>query len=233
MSVEVERKFIFTDETLKILEKTAACVSQKEFHDEYFDTTNFSLTLQDFWLRKRKGCWELKCPMCRGQSKLEELCTRYREITDVTEIQQCVREVLQDSKSSLDIEAKKKKTDDDVQSQNQVVTADGRSTHQDETWLNDMDLKCFAEFTTVRRSFSLKEDGVQVDLDQADFGYNVGEIEVLVKEDRDVQSALEKIENAAQKLGLTGNQKTPGKMHVFLRRYLPSHYDALRKAHIL
>uniref|UniRef100_A0AAV2L5P9 CYTH domain-containing protein n=1 Tax=Knipowitschia caucasica TaxID=637954 RepID=A0AAV2L5P9_KNICA len=90
-----------------------------------------------------------------------------------------------------------------------------------------------AEFTTVRRSFSLKEDGVQVDLDQADFGYNVGEIEVLVKEDRDVQSALEKIENAAQKLGLTGNQKTPGKMHVFLRRYLPSHYDALRKAHIL
>ncbi|XP_072306611.1 thiamine-triphosphatase isoform X2 [Eucyclogobius newberryi] len=227
MSVEVERKFICTDETLKILEKTAVCVGQREFHDQYFDTAHFALTLQDFWLRKRKGCWELKCPMIRGQSKVEELCTRYREITNLTEIQQRVREVLKERGSpQLAEKSKTQKKDEVVGSQSQTVTTD-------ETWLSDLDLKCFAEFTTVRRSFTLKEDGVQVDLDQANFGYSVGEIEVLVTEDRDVQSALEKIEKASQKLGLTGNQKIPGKMDVFLQKYTPMHYDALMKAHIL
>ncbi|KAK7877237.1 hypothetical protein WMY93_032056 [Mugilogobius chulae] len=231
MSVEVERKFICSDETLSILEKTAVCVGQREFHDQYFDTESFALTLQDFWLRKRKGSWELKCPMSRSQSKVEEaLCTRYREITDVNEIQQIVREVLGDGGSpQFDKKAKKQKTDEVVTSQSQ--TTDDPKTHDDETWPSDMNLKCFAAFTTVRRSFTLEEDGVQVDLDQADFGYNVGEIEVLVTEEKDVQSALEKIEKAAQKLGLTGNRKIPGKMNVFLQRNLPKHYDALMKAH--
>ncbi|KAJ0059912.1 hypothetical protein NL108_015534, partial [Boleophthalmus pectinirostris] len=199
------------------------CVGQHEFHDQYFDTASFALTLQDFWLRKRKGSWELKCPVSRGQSKVEALCTRYREITDLAEIQLRVREVIKDHGST---QPRNQKTDEVVDSQTQTVS-------EEETWLCDMNLKCFAEFTTVRRSFTLKEDGVQVDLDQADFGYNVGEIEVLVSEGRDVQSALEKIEKAAQKLGLTGNQKIPGKMDVFLQRYLPSHYNALMKAHIL
>uniref|UniRef100_A0A3B4BEG4 Thiamine-triphosphatase n=1 Tax=Periophthalmus magnuspinnatus TaxID=409849 RepID=A0A3B4BEG4_9GOBI len=201
MSVEVERKFICTDETLRILEQTAG--EQREFHDQYFDTADFGLTLQDFWLRKRKGSWELKCPMSRGQAKVEALCTRYREITDLAEIQLRVREVLKDEGDE--------------------------SETQDEMWINELNLKCFAEFTTIRRSFTLKEDAVQVDLDQADFGYSVGEIEVLVSEGRDVLSALEKIEKAAQKLGLTGNQKIPGKMYIYLQRYLPKHYDALMK----
>ncbi|KAJ0023055.1 hypothetical protein NQD34_015189 [Periophthalmus magnuspinnatus] len=231
MSVEVERKFICTDETLRILEKTADCVRQREFHDQYFDTADFGLTLQDFWLRKRKGSWELKCPMSRGQAKVEALCTRYREITDLAEIQLRVREVLKDEGSTPQ-RNKNQKTDGDVDGQNQSVTSDESET-QDEMWINELNLKCFAEFTTIRRSFTLKEDAVQVDLDQADFGYSVGEIEVLVSEGRDVLSALEKIEKAAQKLGLTGNQKIPGKMYIYLQRYLPKHYDALMKAHVL
>uniref|UniRef100_A0A8C6TC32 Thiamine-triphosphatase n=1 Tax=Neogobius melanostomus TaxID=47308 RepID=A0A8C6TC32_9GOBI len=226
MSVEVERKFICTEEILKVLEKTGVCVGQRDFHDQYFDTANFDLTLQDFWLRNRKGSWELKCPVTMnkadqangGQSKAEALCSRYREIIDLTDIQQKVRE----------------KTDEVVDSQSRTITTDdGPKTQEDETWLSGMNLKCFAEFTTVRRSFTLEEDGVQVDLDQADFGYNVGEIEVLVTEGEDVQSALEKIGKAAQKLGLTGNQKIPGKMDIYLQRHLPKHYEALMMAHIL
>lgn len=240
MSVEVERKFICTDETLKVLEKTGVCVGQREFHDQYFDTADFDLTLQDFWLRNRKGCWELKCPVTlseaaqanRGQSKAEALCTRYREITDLAKIQQRVREVLRDSGSPQPAK-KAKKTTEALGSQSQTIAADGSKTLGDQTWPSGLNLKCFAEFTTVRRSFTLEEDGVQVDLDQADFGYSVGEIEVLVTEGGDVQSALEKIEKAAEKLGLTGNQKIPGKMDVYLQRNLPKHYEALQKAHIL
>lgn len=162
------------------------CLAQREFKDQYFDSPHFDLTLRDMWLRKREGCWELKCPMSadkteettRDQTKVgaAALCTSYREITDLHEIQQRVREEL---------------------------CGDGErsSSAEDESWLNEMNLRCFAEFTTVRRSFTLEEDGVQVDLDQTDFGYSLGEIEVLVPKGGEVQSALEKICRTAQKLG--------------------------------
>lgn len=230
MSVEVERKFICTDETMKILEKIGVCVGQQEFHDQYFDTTTFDLTLKDIWLRNRKGCWELKCPVGTldqrngGQSQVEGLCTRYKEITDLPEIQLIVKEVIKDKESPRP--AKKLKKD-------QKPAEDGPKTLEDGSWLSDMNLVCFAEFTTVRRSFTLEEDGVQVDLDQADFGYSVGEIEVLLSDREDVQSALDKIEKSAQKLGLTGNQRVPGKMTVFLQRNHPKHYEQLMSKHIL
>ncbi len=161
------------------------CRGQWQFHDQYFDTPTFDLTLRDIWLRKRKGCWELKCPTTVDGTQQEtsgeqSLCTRYKEITSLPEILLRVKEVIKD------------------------VLEDGEENspqEEKESWLGKLNLVCFAEFTTVRRSFTLEEDGVQIDLDQADFGYHVGEIEVLVTEGGDVQSALEKIERTARKLG--------------------------------
>lgn len=72
-------------------------------------------------------------------------------------------------------------------------------------WLQDLKLECFAEFTTVRCSYALENDGddrrVRVDLDQADFGYCVGEIEVLVSEEDEMPFAVQTIEKMAQKIG--------------------------------
>ncbi|KAM3860632.1 thiamine-triphosphatase [Diretmus argenteus] len=220
MSVEVERKFVCNADTPKTLEENGAvCVGQRQFQDQYFDTPDFSLTLRDMWLRKRQGCWELKCPTITTATRSEEisgeqpkeaaLCTRYKEIISLPEIQLRVKEVL---------------------------NGDGEMACQekeDESWLSKLNLACFAKFTTVRRSFVLEEEGVQIDLDQADFGYHVGEIEVLVSEEEDVQSALEKIAKTARKLGLTGDQRIQGKMDVYLQRYCPEHYAKLLSAHIL
>ncbi|KAK2858600.1 hypothetical protein Q5P01_003220 [Channa striata] len=199
MTVEVERKFLFSDDTLKKLEEIGAvCVGLRQFYDQYFDTPQFNLTLRDMWLRKRKGCWELKCPMAQlsrdketagEQCKAEALCTRYKEITSLPEIQLRVQEVIKDSNTETS------------------------SSQQDESWLSTMNLVCFAEFTTVRRSFTLEEEGVQIDLDEADFGYQVGEVEVVVPEEGDVQSALERIDRTARQLGLTGDERVEGKMH--------------------
>ncbi|XP_070784539.1 thiamine-triphosphatase [Enoplosus armatus] len=222
MSMEVERKFLCNADTLKTLEKIGAvCVGQRQFSDQYFDTPKFDLTLKDVWLRKRKGCWELKCPatvdgteeMNGEQSKAAALCTRYMEITNLPEIQQRVKEVIKDMCEDRETETS--------------------SSQEDESWLSKMNLVCFAEFTTVRRSFTLEEEVVQIDLDQADFGYHVGEIEVLVPEGGDVQSALEKIERTAQKLGLTGDQRVEGKMNVYLKRNNPEHYARLLSEHVL
>ncbi|KAM9713144.1 thiamine-triphosphatase isoform 1-T1 [Menidia menidia] len=222
MSVEVERKFICSDDTLKILEEIGVCVGQRQFHDQYFDTPEFELTLRDMWLRKRKGCWELKCPTATvngtedrsaEQSLAAALCTHYKEITNLPEIQQRVEEVF-------------KKTCEDRESETAPSLGD-------ESWLCRMNLVCFAEYVTVRRSFTLGDEGVQIDLDQADFGYHVGEIEVLIPEGGDVQSAQEKIRNAAHKLGLSEHERVEGKMNVYLKRYQPEHYAKLLSAHVL
>uniref|UniRef100_A0A3Q1GI31 Thiamine-triphosphatase n=2 Tax=Acanthochromis polyacanthus TaxID=80966 RepID=A0A3Q1GI31_9TELE len=222
MSVEVERKFLCSADTLKTLEEMGVCAGQRQFHDQYFDTPKFDLTLRDMWLRKRKGCWELKCPTAASngttelsgeQSEAAALCTRYKEITDLAEIHLRVKEVLKDSC--------------------EVRETETSSSEGEESWLSNMNLVCFADFTTVRRSFTLEEDGVQIDLDQADFGYHVGEIEVLIPEGGDVKSALEKIRNTAQKLGITGDHKVEGKMNVYLKRNHPQHYAKLLSAHVL
>ncbi|XP_053268873.1 thiamine-triphosphatase [Pleuronectes platessa] len=216
MSLEVERKFICDADTLKTLEELGAvCVGQQQFQDQYFDNPQFDLTLRDMWLRKRKGCWELKCPAeeTNGeQSRAAALCTRYKEITTLHEIQLRVAEVIPDVCEDRD--------------------AEKASSHQDDSWLSRRNLACFADFTTARQSFKL-EEGVQIDLDQADFGYHVGELEVVVPEGGDVQAALEKIERTAQKLGLTGDRRVEAKMSIFLKRYHPEHYAKLLNAHIL
>ncbi|XP_019108604.2 thiamine-triphosphatase [Larimichthys crocea] len=217
MSVEVERKFLFSADTLKTLEEIGVCVGQRQFQDQYFDTAKFDLTLRDMWLRKRKGCWELKCPTTvdetsEEKSKAAALCTRYKEITNLPEIQLRVEEVMKDV----------------------CVDRETSSSQEDgEAWLSKMNLVCFADYTTVRRSFSLEEEGVQIDLDEADFGYHVGEIEVLIPEGGDMQSALEKIQRTAQKLGLTGDQRVEGKMNVYLKRNHPEHYAKLLSTHVL
>ncbi|XP_056289789.1 thiamine-triphosphatase isoform X1 [Pseudoliparis swirei] len=221
MSVEVERKFVSNADTLKTLEEIGAvCVGQRQFRDQYFDNPKFDLTLRDMWLRKREGCWELKCPTTANgtekssgeQSKAAALCSRYREITDLPEIQQRVKEVIKDICEDRETEAS--------------------PPQEEESWLGEINLVCFADFTTVRQSFTLEEKGVQIDLDQADFGYQVGEIEVLVPEGEDVQSALEKIERTAGKLGLTGDQQVEGKMNVYLQRNHPEHYAKLLSKHV-
>uniref|UniRef100_A0A4W6C377 Thiamine triphosphatase n=1 Tax=Lates calcarifer TaxID=8187 RepID=A0A4W6C377_LATCA len=65
MSVEVERKFLCSEDTVRTLEEIggmSVCVGQRQIQDRYFDTPRFDLTLRDMWLRNRGGCWELKCP---------------------------------------------------------------------------------------------------------------------------------------------------------------------------
>lgn len=244
------------------------CVAQRTFRDQYFDTPKFDLTLRDMWLRTRKGCWELKCPTTVDgaeetsgeQSKAAALCTSYKEITNLPEIQLRVKEVIEEF-----CEDREKSS----------------SQEDEESWVSKINLVCFAEFTTVRQSFTLEEEGVQIDLDQADFGYSVGEIEVLVPEGGDVQSALEKIERTARKLGelnavklpnplykhntftirhsicqvgyqfailgpgirgshkyffftgLTGDRRVEGKMHVYLERNHPEHHAKLLSEHVL
>ncbi|XP_029385045.1 thiamine-triphosphatase isoform X3 [Echeneis naucrates] len=216
MTVEVERKFMCSANTLKMLEESGVLVGKQQFRDQYFDTPQFDLTLRDMWLRKREECWELKYPLVPvsgrkeksgEQSETAAVSTCYKEITSQPEIQLKVKDVIRDTETGV--------------------------TCLDDSWLSRVNLVCFAEFTTVRQSFTLEEEEVKIDLDQADFGYNVGELEMLITEGEDVHAALERIDRTARKLGLTADQRVEGKMNVYLKRNLPEHYAKLLSVHIL
>ena len=69
-----------------------------------------------------------------------------------------------------------------------------------------------AEFTTMRESYSWKEcddegcavggwEGVKVDLDSTNFGYGVGEVEVMVGRREEVPGAEERVRSIAALLG--------------------------------
>ncbi|XP_010884036.2 thiamine-triphosphatase [Esox lucius] len=244
MSVEVERKFVCEPGIQKQLEEMAVCIGQKQFKDQYFDTPDFHLTLRDIWLRCRQGSWELKCPTdTKGgdggrDSQTAELCSRYKEISNLPQIQLKVREVVKAGNGDQKTERSHADQTYPVDNQDRPITKGAESfpTNKD-SWLVELSLVCFAEFTTQRCSFTFEgageESGVRVDLDQADFGYCVGEIEVIVPEGEEIHTALMKIEKTALRLGLSGNQRVQGKMDVYLQRHCPEHYKKLLSAHIL
>ncbi|KAL6462927.1 hypothetical protein MHYP_G00293490 [Metynnis hypsauchen] len=226
MAVEVERKFVCEPDIQdKLKDIRAECIGQYHFKDQYYDSTDFALTMEDFWLRRREGSWELKCPAAsrtNPEKKADALCTNYREVTDLPQIKAEVRKVMKRCTGASEDPSEREQMD---------------GYAEDDSWLQDLKLVCFAEYTTLRCSYVLESDGgegrVRVDLDQADFGYCVGEIEVLVSEGDDMQSAQQRIQKTAEKLGLGGEKKIQGKMDVYLQRYRPEHYAKLLSAHVL
>ncbi|XP_046880413.1 thiamine-triphosphatase [Hypomesus transpacificus] len=236
MSVEVERKFVCDADIQKRLEEVGAvCIGQCEFQDRYYDSADFHLTLRNVWLRCRQGSWELKYPTV---TELEDrggasLCSRYVEVTNLPQIQLKVREMMSESDNEPEVKEGGCASNTHPVHGDRACTGANESSPADHAWLAELKLVCFANYTTVRRSFGFKEEGVRVDLDQADFGYCVGEIEVIVPEGEDTQPALKTIRNTAQKLGLSGDQRVQGKMDVYLQTYCPEHYTKLLNAHIL
>lgn len=66
-----------------------------------------------------------------------------------------------------------------------------------------------------------------MDLDTADFGYAVGEVEVLVHKQAQVPAALEKINQLSSMLGVLAQESAPSKLIVYLQRFRPQDYQRL------
>lgn len=70
--------------------------------------------------------------------------------------------------------------------------------------MNEMlQLKCFIDVKSTRKSYLLDE--MRVDLDETDFGYKLGEIEIILNEadsKRALEAAVQSISNLTRKLGM-------------------------------
>lgn len=64
--IEVEKKYILEPHHYEALcDKATKIIAKQELRDIYYDNGNYELTLNDWWLRKRNGAWELKIPIKR------------------------------------------------------------------------------------------------------------------------------------------------------------------------
>lgn len=84
--IEVEKKFILTDEQQEKLTEGADFLGEKLFTDTYFDDSIYSLTTKDLWLRERSERFELKVTM--NVSIEERVSDQYRELETESEIAQ-------------------------------------------------------------------------------------------------------------------------------------------------
>ncbi|XP_029437518.1 thiamine-triphosphatase [Rhinatrema bivittatum] len=205
--LEVERKFTYGPEAEEMLQALGARLQGRLiFRDTYYDTADLRLTLRDHWLRNRQGSWELKLPFpLPAAAAAGSMATRYRELAREEEIVAALEEALGCAPLGGGLEAR----------------------------LAEMGLQAFASYVTDRKSYAVPGEGLRVDLDQADFGFAVGEVEQVVATTEEVPEALERINHFCVRLGVTGVKKVPGKMTTYLHQYRPQHYQKLIEAHVL
>ncbi|XP_060475293.1 thiamine-triphosphatase isoform X2 [Panthera onca] len=208
--IEVERKFIPGPGTEKRLQELGSTLEhQVTFRDRYYDTPELSLMRADYWLRQREGSgWELKCPGTAGVSGPHQ---EYVELTVEPAVVAQLCEVLG----------------------TEVLGAGGVAAV-----LGPLGLQEVASFVTKRSAWKLvlsgtdeEEPPLRVDLDTADFGYTVGEVEALVHEEAEVPVALEKIYSLSSMLGVPVQETAPAKLMVYLQRFQPQDYQRLLQVH--
>jgi thiamine-triphosphatase len=92
-------------------------------------------------------------------------------------------------------------------------------------------VRAFAAFETSRTKYLI--DDIVVDLDEADFGYSIGELEIVVDSSNEASVAERKIRDLAQRLNLDMMGVVRGKLIEYILRHDAAHYEALRVSGVL
>jgi len=221
--LEVERKFVVpADYKERLAANGFEAVDQfrENLVDAYFDFAagDFPLLTNDHWLRKRNGDWELKYPVgssmansmneeavndettsnqpmpmssCRS-SISQQTTTLYHETSNLEDILCKVRVVSPPCIPELEgLLGGSSGLEDDDNSDSEVS-------------LNSLVERCvlrpFAELETKRKCYKRSLDNVNIVVDETDWGYIIGEIEVVVDTKDEVWEATQKIEALAQQL---------------------------------
>lgn len=204
--IEVERRFVPGPDMEERLQELGGTLEhQVTFRDSYYDTPDLSLMRADYWLRQREGSgWELKYP---GTAVVSGTHTEYMELT----VESAIVGQLCD-----------------------VLGADILGAGGVAAVLGPLGLQEVASFVTKRSAWKVvlsgtdeEEPPLRVDLDTADFGYAVGEVEVLVHEKAEVAAALEKIQSLSSMLGVPVQERATPKVMVYLQRFRPQDYQHL------
>lgn len=203
------------------------------FTDWYFDlpSPHWCLTPDDAWLRYREyktkemdmiGKWKLKLRPIKNYSKL---ATVYEELEGDDALQK-----------TLNILSKKTYANTKAMVSKEDLSREWGTNIPHHEKLIDTNLVPFAKFETIRSSWistDTKEySNLKVDIDGTNFGFMVGEVEMMVTDEYRIKDASEKISTFVNNvLCCTGEEdgsyyKT-SKLEMYLRTLSPEHYILL------
>ncbi len=191
--IEVEKKFVLSEEEIQGLVKGSRFVGEVELDDVYYDTPDFALMKQDRYLRRRNGQFELKVSTALV---IDAPTTHYRELTNKGEI----REEL------------------------------GLGEGDFEWMVERAGYKPIVSIKTLRKKY--KEGDFNIDIDSADFGHEVAEVELMVEKEEDVQGAIGRIKQFAFSKGLWDKSEGEirGKVMEYLYRKNRAVYEEIAKS---
>lgn len=90
--------------------------------------------------------------------------------------------------------------------------------------MDRFNLAPFAEVRSLRTTYTL--GGYKIDVDETDFGYRIGEVEVIVESVDDVEEARRRLLQMAGKLGFKSGG-VRGKIIEHMRLFSPGHFRTL------
>jgi len=194
--IEVEIKFPLINGNEQRLVADARLISKSVVKDIYYDDAKHSLTLADYWLRKRNGKFELKLPANPSAQNAEYVARRYTELTDEKDILK-----------ALELDG------DDI-------TKAIANNYQP-----------IAELATTRHSY--KNGQFRIDIDRTNFGYSIGEIEMLVKGPTHTKTAERELENYLHQHNIAYSHGHIGKVAHYIQRHNPTHFHQLVEAGVV
>eukprot|EP01080_Neovahlkampfia_damariscottae_P002935 gene2935-4774_t len=98
-TIEVEGKFLFTKNDLDKFTRLFQVVSTENIKDTYYDTKDYFMTKNDFWLRQREEYFELKFRV--GSTENRNILS-YKEITDLNDIEHHLNHLFEKQKRLKD-----------------------------------------------------------------------------------------------------------------------------------
>jgi len=215
--LEIEQKFTLPDGSIEeqLLNLGMVKGSEMTMVDWYYDVAapHWILTPQDCWLRFRETpkerCWQLK----RGRIHCSGGSTVYEETEGTEAVKIAISMLPNHSQLKLPTEEVNVNVTERLESYNIVP---------------------FARIETVRSSWRPKDDnsphtGLCVDLDKTDFGYIVGEVEIVVNKEEDVEAARQRVGKFVASLVPDPDESTDpaiGKLEHYMQRYCKEQYDA-------
>lgn len=218
---EVERKFVLDDVEAvvaiesKLMELGLFKVGEKFMVDWYFDLSVPVLTPMDNWLRYREvsgtsGSWQLK----KGEQHSSG-CTVYDEIEGDEAIQQALALV---TGTAVQLPTK--------------LNAQHRGYLVPDLPDPSCGLEPFCRLETNRTTWKYAHGdsrSLTVDLDRSNYGYMVGEVELVVDTKEQVHEAQSRIDEFMRKLipeQITDSPPAIGKLEHYLKFHRPEHYRA-------
>jgi len=223
--IEVEEKFCLHDRTAEHLESRLsqlgfAFASRIEMEDWYFDSPNFNLLRKDCWLRYRTnaqgdGQWQLKI------GKTSDHTAKGRS-TIYTELEG--EDAVEKSCDLLNVPAPM----DELHAPDMNdIAFDGYTAPVFP--VASSGFIPFARIFTQRSSWKALSESLNdlsVDLDLTDFGYAVGEVELLVDSPSDIATAQHRIRTLIEQLQVEKDAPpATGKLEFYLEQYRPDLYD--------